>query len=70
MSGPFILLAFAIFTALLGFMFTWRFLLWVFMRRTANSLAQMFTYAGMGAALLTFAVWLFLVALPGIEIAP
>ena len=69
MSGPFILLAFAIFTALLGFMFIWRFLLWVFMKRTANSLAQMFTYAAMGAALMAFAAWLFVVAQPGLGVA-
>ena len=68
MSGPFILLAFAIFTALLGLMFTWRFLLWVFMKATASSLAQMFTYAAMGAALLAFAVWLFFVAQPGLGV--
>lgn len=69
MSGPFILLAFAIFMTLLGLMFTTRFLLWVFMKATFNSLAQVYIYAALGAALLSFAAWIFVVAQPGLGVA-
>lgn len=63
---PYVLLALAIFAALVGSLYTYRFLMFVAKKVQFSSLGTAFLYAFMGAVLLATAAWILSAAIPGL----
>jgi hypothetical protein len=58
----FLMLGLALFLALLGILYAWRYLLWVFKKATFRSVPKAFSYAFAGSAFLAASAWTFSMA--------